>query len=323
MLLGLVASAGADRATDALEKAMEAGDYARAVKIATQIERSHPTDPVAAYNLGCALSRAGSSDEAIAWLTKAGELGYAGIRSIDEDADLQPVRGLEAFARVRELVAANAAARFEKFKAAAADAEPTIVLPRGLDPTRPTPLVVALHGTGGTGAETARTWKGAAASIGAILIAPDALRPAPGTHGYSWTFRDESEWLVLRTIEEAKKQWAVGPVILVGFSQGANIALMIGQSHADLFAGVVPVCGHYESDVARAPTKGSRPRWCLLTGELDPAADTYTQAEAAFKDAGMQVHRYRVPGMGHAIPPDAMLQEALAWSLESATTASE
>ena len=40
------------------------------------------------------------------------------------------------------------------------------------------------------------------------------------------------------------------PVILVGFSQGANIALMMGRSHAREFAGVVPVCGHWEADVA-------------------------------------------------------------------------
>jgi len=147
------------------------------------------------------------------------------------------------------------------------------------------------------------------------------LRQVRGTNGYSWVYRDESEWLVLRTIDAARKRWTIGPVILAGFSQGANIALMLGQSHPDRFHAVIPVSGHYESDVAELPTDGPRPRWCLLIGERDPWAPTYTAAERAFSDAGMRVRREVVPGLGHAMPRGgsgaALLSDVLEWAVET------
>jgi len=305
---------------DDFERAMLEGRYDRAVEIGLSIAGQNPASATAAYNVGCALSRAGQGDRAIEWLLKSAELGYGGVRSIRDDEDLEPVRSHAGFARVREAVEANARVRFERFRAAAEKSEPLVVLPPGHDPKTPVPLLIVLHETGGTGKGMVRAWRRTAARAGAILVAPDALRPQRGTKGFNWVFRDEAEWLVLRTIEQARERWAIGSVILAGFSQGANIALMLGQSHADRFDGVIPIGGHYEADVADLPTEGRRPRWYLMIGERDPWAPTYEAAERAFGGAGMTVHREEVAKLGHAMPRgrrgDAVLGEALRWALE-------
>ena len=285
-----------------LEQAMLRGEYERAVKIAETLAERQPTSSVAAYNAGCACSRAGEHDRAIEWLLKAAQLGYAGTRSIRDADHLDPVRSHARFQEVVDAVAANARARFERFRTAAEQHEPTVILPPKHDPEVAAPLLVVLHGTGGDGKGIAQSWKQAAASVGAIIVAPDALRPVRGTDGFSWVYRDEAEWFILHTIDEAKKKWKIGPVVLAGFSQGANIALMLGQSHPDRFQAVIPVCGHYENDVAELPTEGDRPRWCLLIGERDRWARTYIAGERDFKKAGMTVRRDVVKGMGHSMP---------------------
>jgi predicted esterase len=218
------------------------------------------------------------------------------------------------------VVRANAERRLASFRAAAAEAEPVVVRPRGHDASVPTPLVIALHGTGGTGRATARAWRAATQRAGALLVAPDALRPAG--NGYSWTFRDESEWYVEHLIEKVGEEYAISEVVLVGFSQGANIAFSMGRSHPDLFGAVVPICGHWEADAAampRAPAveeEDSRPSWYLLIGELDPWQGTYDGAFGALGDAGMRVEMKKLPRVGHAMPRTGELLEALRWCLE-------
>jgi predicted esterase len=301
------------------EQAMLAGRYEQAAGLARELAKKHPKSSVAAYNVGCALSRTGEIDSSISWLKRSAELGFAGVRSIAHDDDLDAVRSHEGFAGVRAAVEANAAARFAQFRAAAEEAEPVITLPPNFDPTVPTPLLIVLHGTGGNGAGMTRAWAKPAAAAGAILVAPDALRPVRDTDGYSWVFRDEAEWLVLRTIERARERWNVGPVILAGFSQGANIAIMLGQTHPDHFAAIIPVSGHYEADVAELPAEGRRPRWFLIIGALDPWAKTYDEAQRAFEAAGMTVRLRRIPEQRHAMPKgergERLLQEAIAWAV--------
>jgi predicted esterase len=325
LVVGLVAIAigvaCAAATADELADAFRAGDWERAVTVAESIASRHPESAVAAYNAGCACSRAGRLDRAVEWLMKSARLGFSGVRSIRDDDDLDAVRGHAGFAAVREAVEANVAARFAAFKAEAEQSSPFVIMPPDHDPAVETPLLVVLHGTGGTGRGIARPWKRAAAQLGVIIVAPDALRPVRGSSGYSWVFRDEAEWLVLRTIDEARERWRIGPVILAGFSQGANIALMLGQSHPDRFDAVIPVCGHYEADVAELPTAGPRPRWCLLTGEYDRAAPTYVAAERAFRGVGMTVRRDVVPRHGHGMPGgrggQALLRDVLSWAMEN------
>lgn len=305
-----------------LEAAMLAGEYARAVSIAEQLVADHPESSLAAWHLGCALSRAERPEEAVASLLRSAELGFSGTRSVHDDDDLDPIRTHPEFPRVVAAVAAAAERRLAAFKEHAAEAKPTVILPPGHDPERPAPLLLVLHGTGGNGKTMAAAWREVARRRGAIVVAPDAIRPAGGGDGdgFSWTYRDESEWYVLELVRQARERWAIDRVVLAGFSQGANIALMLGQSHPAVFDAVIPVGGHYEADTATVPSDDPRPRWALLIGADDPWAATYEEARRVFTAAGMTVRHEAIPGLGHAFPTGrdrGALASALAWALEA------
>ena len=103
-------------------------------------------------------------------------------------------------------------------------------------------------------------------------------------------------------------------MILLGFSQGANIALAMASSGAEPFSALIPVCGHYEPE-ASAIT-GTPPAVYLISGSRDPWHMTYDQAQTDFEDAGAAVMKRVVPSMGHSMPGARELERAIAWALE-------
>lgn len=320
LLVGLIASAAFASPEspdfDRWEADMLAGRFPQAAEYAVSVAEYQATSAVWAYRAGASSARAGDTESALHWLSAAAERRYSGVRTFETDTDIDAVRDDPRFGAIIKTVRENAAARLASFQEAAGQAKPIIIKPPGFDPKTPTPVLLVLHGTGQAGKQMARSWRSAAARTGCVLITPDALRPAG--KGYSWTFRDESEWYVEHLLEQARADFEVGPVILAGFSQGANIALAMGRSHPTLVDAVLPVCGHWESRVEAMPTGDDRPAWCLVIGEEDPWASTYNEAQTALADAGMRTHLVVVPKIGHAIPGARVLEESVAWCLEGA-----
>ncbi len=108
-------------------------------------------------------------------------------------------------------------------------------------------------------------------------------------------------------------------VVVVGFSQGANIALTLVQTRPDHLRGIVPVCGHYEPAVADSRHRVSAAAY-LLTGELDPWKDTYRVAVKDSRRAGASARKKVVAGLAHEMPSGAagerLLTEAIRWCLQ-------
>ncbi|MCA9294069.1 MAG: hypothetical protein KDA20_09675 [Phycisphaerales bacterium] len=295
------------------ENTMAGLDYEAAAKMA--IEQAEATgSPVWMYNAACALGKLGKLDDAADWLVKSADAGFAGVRSIETDSDLDPIRTHPRFTEAEQKVRANAQARFDKFKAVAETTEPLFMLPPAFKAQDPHTLIIVLHGSGGTGASMRAAFYRHARKHSAILMTPDALRP--DGRGFSWVYRDEAEWYILHCLQWAKDQWNIDRVILVGYSQGANICFDIGQSHAELFDAVLPINGHYEADLAPLPKEGKRPKWYLLIGANDGPAPTYAEAEQAFTAAGMEATRVLMPEHGHEFPTPDDLAKALTWCCE-------
>ena len=316
LTLGITAAAQGQNAR-AFEGAYARGDWAGAAKAAALWAEKVPDDSTAAYNAACAHALAGEAEKALEWLRRAGAAGFAGVRSIEEDPDLLSVRSHQGFAQATAAIRANRARMFEQFKAVAERSEILILPPPG-KLEGPRPLIVVLHGYGGLPKNNAEIYRRVAAKLGAIVAAPSGLRPGPGGQGFSWTFRDEAEWWVLRAIEKVGELHPVDPekVILAGFSQGANVALGVGLKHPDRFAGLLPVAGQYDADRMPAPS-GDAPRVYLLMGSRDPRADSFRVAERQLVEAGLEVRLRMVPGVGHSYPRDATteLRKALAFLL--------
>jgi tetratricopeptide (TPR) repeat protein len=73
------------------------GQVKRAVDLDRRLVSLQPEDPLARYNLGCSLARAGHQQEAIDTLSQAILLGYDDLGHLEVDPDLDSLRDDPAF----------------------------------------------------------------------------------------------------------------------------------------------------------------------------------------------------------------------------------
>jgi predicted esterase len=282
--------------------AVGARDWPRVISSGEKLYTVVP-DSGAAYNLACAYAQTGSLEKAVSWLTRAAEDGFQGLSLLQTDRDLDPIRSLSGYVAAEKVIRASREKGFEEFRRLAEAAEPHIILSQPLEQGRPPVVIIALHGYGGTGEGIGRVWREPSEKAGAILAAPDALRPAGG-RGYAWVFRDESEWWVLETIRRIRAQLGVDSprVVLAGFSQGANVALRVGLKYPSMIEGVIAISGEYDRDVMHlSRTADHKPRVYLLIGDRDPGVSTFRAALDDFKAEGLDV-RLRIFSGGHQLP---------------------
>jgi predicted esterase len=111
-----------------------------------------------------------------------------------------------------------------------------LFLPESLGPDEKIPLVVVLHGLGGSGANTLPAWVERLDKKVAVLC--------PTYPMGAWWARPAEE-MVLNLIDETREKYNIDSdrVFLAGLSNGAIGAYMIGMFHPDRFAGLIPIAG--------------------------------------------------------------------------------
>jgi phospholipase/carboxylesterase len=190
--------------------------------------------------------------------------------------------------------------------------------------TLPRQLVVLLHGYGSDGSDLialGRHWQ---------ELLPDALFVSPNAHeacsenpqGYQWFALDldRRESLVSGlpmarpvVVEFLKAIWAqtgltAQDTILVGFSQGAMMALHVGTSLEEQLLGIIAFSGAFVEPEGFMNGNKARPPVCLVHGELDAVVDADLSRQAAEQLAGLgfEVSYHVSPGVGHGISPDGL-----------------
>jgi len=95
-------------------------------------------------------------------------------------------------------------------------------------------------------------------------------------------------------------------VALVGFSQGAIMALDALASGRRPLGATVALSGRFASPPPFAPKAGARA--LLIHGESDRVipAEATRQATRRLRDLGVAVESHVLPGVGHAISPEAI-----------------
>ena len=113
-----------------------------------------------------------------------------------------------------------------------------LFVPNAYDPATRWPLILALHGQGGTGDHYLGTWAQHAQTYGCLVVAPTAPRelgwdPIKG--------RD----IVLRALRDVRENFNIDPnrVYIDGASMGGHGAWRYGLAMPDTFAGLVSRCG--------------------------------------------------------------------------------
>ncbi|OLF18521.1 alpha/beta hydrolase [Actinophytocola xanthii] len=183
-------------------------------------------------------------------------------------------------------------------------------VPGSAGPGEPLPLVVALHGAGGTGAQLVHLLVAAAERHGVLLLAPDS-------RGHTWDlivdrgfgtdveFLDDALRLALTRCPVDLDRLAIG-----GFSDGASYALSVGISNGDLFGHVLA----YSPGFAAPAASVGRPALFVSHGTDDrvlPIDRCSRRLVPALRRSGYEVE-YREFDGGHTVPPE-IIDESLTW----------
>lgn len=140
-------------------------------------------------------------------------------------------------------------------------------LPDGYDATRAYPLVMAYHGSGGTGA-TARSYFGFRKEMGndAIVVYPDAL---PNEEDPGWDL--EAEGTDVRFFDVLRAHLLANfcvndtRIFVTGHSKGAYMSNLLGCVRPGSITAIAPVAG---GPINRATCVGDVAAW-VTHGELD------------------------------------------------------
>ena len=183
-------------------------------------------------------------------------------------------------------------------------------VPASYRASTPAPLIVMLHGAGGSAA-TVSAFPTTAEEFGAVLLVPDS-------RGGTWdAIRGEFNAdikFINRALEHTFERVAVRTdrIALMGFSDGASYALSVGVANGDLFTHVVGFSPGFLIPVDKA----GKPRFFVGHGRQDPILPVQSSRDVivpTLKRNGYDVQYLEFDG-GHGVFPDER-QQAMTWFL--------
>lgn len=181
------------------------------------------------------------------------------------------------------------------------------LVPSGLDPAKPAPLVVALHGAGGAAMQMIDLLAVPAERHGIIVLAPESRSSTwdviRGGYGPDVTFIDRAlaKIFQLHPIDPAR-------IALSGFSDGASYGLSLGVINGALFDHILAFSPGFMAPTSTADT----PRIFVSHGihdEVLPINPCSRRIVPALKRAGYDVEYHEFHG-GHVAPPE-MIERAV------------
>lgn len=184
-----------------------------------------------------------------------------------------------------------------------------LYLPAGHDPAAPAPMLLLLHGAGGSGQTAVRRLESFADRAGFIVAAPDSRDETwdalTDEYGPDVAFID-------RVLAGVFTRCAVDPdrVAVAGFSDGATYALALARINGDLFSRGIAFSPGFLLPVT--PRKFPRLFVSHGTGDRVLPIDRCSRTLVPLlRQAGYQV-RYREFDGGHEVPP-AIAADAVRW----------
>ena len=113
-------------------------------------------------------------------------------------------------------------------------------VPESYDPSKPTPLLLALHGAGGIGLSELQSWMHIASEWNMLIVAPT---DAGANMGYS--FEPREQLASLATLRWFRRRFNVDEnrIHLTGVSRGGHLCWELALRHPQYWASVVPRIG--------------------------------------------------------------------------------
>ncbi len=191
------------------------------------------------------------------------------------------------------------------------------------------PLVVSIHGRGGSGQAEMRAWQGLASQHRFLVACPDMVTATNHLQPASTLApAEEDDQVLLSIVEEVAEHFKVQrrAVLITGFSGGGNPSYHTGLRHPEWFTHICTRGGNFSPpQVPPAAARGAGPehtRILIFFGERDheliigPNGNDGQahQARDALVAAGYRhVEFEQVPGMGHESRPRHAAEWFAAW----------
>jgi phospholipase/carboxylesterase len=189
----------------------------------------------------------------------------------------------------------------------------------------PKQLMVLLHGYGADGRDLISLgYEWGELFPDMLFVSPNAPSPCgAGGPGYEWFAIDWERRDLARQVGlplaapvlvnfliDLWAQTGVGPsqTVLVGFSQGAMLALHVGTALDQPLAGIVAFSGAFSPAEGFETGRFAKPPVALIHGAADQVVDPMGSRDAAEVLAahGFDVGLHISPGVAHGIAPDGL-----------------
>ena len=151
---------------------------------------------------------------------------------------------LEAMSTFGEFEAQEKGTRIERVDLRVGDetekTELHLHVPVDYDPSEPAPLLLAFHGTGGSGGYMAKMWVEYAERVGMVVVAPSE---AGLNEGYA--FSERERLAALAALRWARLAFNVDEdrIFATGVSRGGHLAWDLALRYPGLLAGIAPMIG--------------------------------------------------------------------------------
>ncbi|WP_349967192.1 alpha/beta hydrolase [Wolbachia endosymbiont of Armadillidium arcangelii] len=179
-------------------------------------------------------------------------------------------------------------------------------------------LIIFFHGWGSSGDNFAHLAKVMSKFLpDSYLVVPSAPFKREIGDGYQWfSLEDRSEEalysgvknatsIVSHFIDTKLKELSLKDtqLSLVGFSQGAMLAINVALTRLQSCASVVAYSGRFLSPSKTAPQIKSKPSICVIHGDADDVVpfSSLDLAVKALEENGVNVEGYPIHGLGHII----------------------
>ncbi|MCZ7648551.1 MAG: alpha/beta fold hydrolase [Planctomycetota bacterium] len=173
-----------------------------------------------------------------------------------------------------------------------------VYLPADYHPSSRRPLLLALHGTTGTGLDALRTWAPQAAKRGWIVAAPELVIG----RGVGYKSTPEERQLALRAVADLQRRFAVDPnrVYVAGHSMGGHMTWDVALTFPDRFAAAAPFIGCVNGISANYVTNTLHVPVFCVDGEHDGEATKVNRAVfEELKKRKLPMTYKELPGRGH------------------------
>ncbi len=186
----------------------------------------------------------------------------------------------------------------------------TVVVPKGYTADKPVPVVVALHGPRRQPQNFVGEWaQKAADSLSIAIVSVSGTRPR-GPRSFVWAEDAERDHAriekALQTVRD-RVTAEHGKILLMGFSQGAQMSAEIAARHPDRYAGAILLSPGTRGDLSLADIKpgslGQR-RFVVVVGASEaPATQRAADDAERLRAAGADVYHHPYPGASHSSHP--------------------